>query len=46
MKKRGLSYIAPVTARLTYAITFLATLLCKKRSGELNALGKFAKRLK
>ena len=41
-----LPYIAPVTARLTYTITFLATSICKKRSGELNVLGKFAKRLK
>ena len=45
MKKRGLSYIAPVTARLTYAITFLVTCICKNRNGELNALGRFAKRL-
>ena len=41
-----LPYIAPVTARLTYAITYLATCICKKRSGELNALGRLAKRLK
>jgi len=46
MKKRGLSYIAPVTARLTYAVTYLATCICKKRSGGLNALGRFAKRLR
>ena len=25
MKKRGLPFIAPVTARLTYAVTYLAT---------------------
>ena len=37
--------IAPITARLTYVITFLATSICKKRSGELNVLGKFVKRL-
>ena len=41
-----LPYIAPVTARLSYAITYLATCICKKRSGELNVLGKFAKRLR
>ena len=38
--------IAPVTARLTYAITFLITCICKNRSGELNVLGRFAKRLR
>ena len=38
--------IAPITARLTYAITFLVTCICKKRSGELNALGRLAKRLR
>lgn len=41
-----LPYIAPVTACITYAVTFLATLLCKKRNGELNVLGRFAKRLR
>ena len=41
-----LPYIAPITARLTYAITFLATCICKKRSGELNGLGRLAKRLR
>lgn len=38
--------IAPVTARLSYAATFLATCICKKRSGELNVLGRLAKRLR
>jgi len=46
MKKRGLSYIAPVTARLTYAVTYLATCICKKRSGEQNALGRLTKRFR
>ena len=41
-----LPFIAPVTARLSYAITFLATTICKKRSGELNGLGRFANRLR
>ena len=41
-----LPYIAPITARLSYAITYLATCICKKRSGELNVLGKFARRLR
>ena len=40
-----LPYIAPVTARLTYVITFLATRLCKKRNGELNGLGKGVKKV-
>ena len=38
--------IAPVTSRLTYAATYLATLLCKTRTGNLNALGRLAKHLR
>jgi len=41
-----LPYIAPITACLTYAITFLATCICKKRSGGLNGVGRLAKRLR
>ena len=41
-----LPYIAPITACLTYAVTYLVTTICKKRSGELNALGRLAKRLR
>ena len=41
-----LPFIAPVTARLTYTITFLATCICKNWSGELNVLGRLAKRLR
>ena len=38
-----LPYIAPVTSRLTYAVTYLATHLCKTKTGKLNALGRFVK---
>ncbi len=38
--------VAPVTSRLTYAATYLATHLCKTRTGNLNALGRLAKRLR
>ncbi len=38
--------VAPVTSRLTYAITFLVTHLCKTRTGNLNTLGRLAKRLR
>ena len=38
--------IAPVTSRLTYAATYLVTHLCKARTGNLNALGRLAKRLR
>ena len=41
-----LPFIAPITARLTYTITYLVTTICKKRSGELNVLGRLAKRLR
>lgn len=41
-----LPFVAPITARLTYTITFLATCICKNWSGELNVLGRLAKRLR
>lgn len=41
-----LPFIAPITSRLTYVFTFLATYICKNRNGELNVLGRFAKRLR
>ena len=41
-----LPFIAPITSRLTYVFTFLATYICKNRNGELNVLGRFANRLR
>ena len=38
-----LPYIAPVTARLRYCLTWLATKICKDNSGRLNWLGRMAK---
>ena len=39
-----LPYIAPVTARLRYCLTWLATKLCKDKTGRLNLVGRLAKR--
>lgn len=41
-----LPYVAPITACITYAVSYLVTRLCKTRSGRLNALGRLAKRLR
>jgi len=36
--------IAPVTAKLRYCLTWLATMVCKDKAGRLNWLGRRAKR--
>ena len=36
--------IAPVTARLIYCLTWLATKICKDKAGRLNLVGRMAKR--
>ena len=38
--------IAPVTAKLRYCLTWMATMICKDNSGKLNAIGRIAKKLK
>ena len=38
-----LPYIAPVTARLRYCLTWLATKICKDKAGRLNWIGRMAK---
>ena len=38
--------VAPLTARVLYAVTWVATRVCKTRDGKLNWLGKWVKRLK
>ena len=38
--------IAPVTAKLQYVATYLATCICKDKAGKLNWLGRMAKKLK
>ena len=38
--------IAPVTAKIRYCLTWLATMICKDKSGKLNAIGRIAKKLK
>ena len=35
--------IAPVTAKLQYAVTYLATCICKDKAGKLNWIGRMAK---
>ena len=35
--------IAPLTAKLLYCLSWLATNICKSRSGKLNAIGRIAK---
>ena len=35
--------IAPITAKLRYCLTWLATNICKSKSGKLNAIGRIAK---
>ena len=38
--------IAPVTAKIRYRLTWMATMICKDNSGKLNAIGRIAKKLK
>ena len=38
--------IAPITAKIRYCLTWLATMICKDNSGRLNAIGRIAKKLK
>ena len=35
--------LAPVTAKIRYCLTWLATNICKSKSGKLNAIGRIAK---
>ncbi len=35
--------IAPVTAKIRYCLTWMATMVCKDKSGKLNAIGRIAK---
>ena len=38
--------IAPITAKLRYCLTWMATMVCKDKAGKLNAIGRIAKKLK
>ena len=38
-----LPYIAPVTARLRYCLTWLATKICKDKAGRLNRIGRMVR---
>ena len=38
--------VAPITAKLRYCLTWLATNICKSKSGKLNWIGRMAKRWK
>ena len=35
--------VAPVTTKLRYCLTWVATNICKSKSGKLNAIGRIAK---
>ena len=35
--------IAPITAKIRYCLTWMATVICKDNSGKLNAIGRIAK---
>ena len=35
--------IAPITAKIRYCLTWLATMICKDKNGRLNAIGRIAK---
>ena len=37
--------IAPVTAKLQYVATYIATCICKNKAGKLNWIGRMAKKL-
>ena len=38
--------IAPLTAKLRYCLSWLATNICKSKSGKLNAIGRIAKEVR
>ncbi len=38
--------IAPITARLRYCLTWMATMVCKDKAGKLNWLGRMAKEVR
>ena len=38
--------LAPVTAKIRYCLTWLATNICKSKSGKLNAIGRIAKEVR
>ena len=38
--------IAPITAKIRYCLTWMATMVCKDKAGKLNWLGRMAKRWK
>ena len=38
--------IAPITAKLLYCLSWLATNICKSKSGKLNWIGRMAKKVK
>ena len=38
--------VAPVTAKLRYCLTWVAMVICKSKSGKLNAIGRIAKEVR
>jgi len=35
--------VAPITAKIRYCLTWMATMVCKDKAGKLNAIGRIAK---
>ena len=38
--------IAPITAKIRYCLTWMATMVCKDKNGRLNAIGRIAKKVR
>jgi GNAT superfamily N-acetyltransferase len=38
--------VAPITAKIRYCLTWMATMVCKDNSGRLNAIGRIAKKVR
>ena len=38
--------VAPITAKLRYCLTWMATKICKDKAGKLNAIGRIAKKVR
>ena len=38
--------VAPITAKIRYCLTWMATMICKDKAGKLNAIGRIAKEVR
>ena len=41
-----LPFLAPISAKISFVISYLITIICKTRSGKLNAIGRLVKRIR